>query len=345
MTVASSGRNRTRTDLLRVASTRARRRGSGTTLGIGSLLVTTPSLTHVGADPVPRRSPTPVPSRPHTPDTGRRPVHRATTRPARSVRTARSVRPHAAAASTPTPHGTTDRFRRVATPMATAHPDPCPTPTTTASARLLSELEAQQESRARGGMKSESVDNTREKRAAVDSSRNPPVPHHPRQREVVLPAYLAPPGAQQGTARLSRKFDPSGPTFGGPGERLDPPHRRRRTGYYEQRDPQDSVTRSSCPQIFADDPESRLDTRRSTHECQCRHPPAASPTAREGRTARPGNNRERLGPPRCRRSYKAGEPRPRPTPMLRTARRGIRSPMAPESRDNRPGRAGGTTPP
>ena len=35
--------------------------------------------------------------------------------------------------------------------------------------------------------------------------------------------------------------------------------------------------------------------------------------------SQPGNGRERLGPPRCRRSYTAGEPRPRPTPTLRTA--------------------------
>ena len=45
------------------------------------------------------------------------------------------------------------------------------------------------------------MDNTRGKRAAVDNPRNPPVPHRPQQREVLLPAYLAPPGAQQGTAR------------------------------------------------------------------------------------------------------------------------------------------------
>jgi len=44
------------------------------------------------------------------------------------------------------------------------------------------------------------VDNTRGKRAAVDNVRNPPVPHVCQEREVLLPAYLAPPGAQQGTA-------------------------------------------------------------------------------------------------------------------------------------------------
>ena len=44
------------------------------------------------------------------------------------------------------------------------------------------------------------MDNTRGKRAAVDNVRNPPVPHISQEREVLLPAYLAPPGAQQGTA-------------------------------------------------------------------------------------------------------------------------------------------------
>src|SRR4051794_36924017 len=53
------------------------------------------------------------------------------------------------------------------------------------------------------GREPESVDNTREKHAAVDNTRNPPVPQHTRQREVLLPAYLAPPGAQQGTAGSS----------------------------------------------------------------------------------------------------------------------------------------------
>jgi hypothetical protein len=33
------------------------------------------------------------------------------------------------------------------------------------------------------------VDNTRKECAAVNNSRNPPVPHHPQQREVLLPAY------------------------------------------------------------------------------------------------------------------------------------------------------------
>jgi hypothetical protein len=213
------------------------------------------------------------------------------------------------------------------------------------SARPPTELESQQERRTRGAGKP-NLWTTRAGNAQLwTTSGTPRFRTTPIGGEVPLPAYLAPPGAQQGTAHLSSEFDPSGPAFGGPGERLDPPHNADGPGYDEQRDPQDSVSRASCPQIFTDDPGRRLDTRRSTHECQCRRRPAASPTARAGRAARPGNGRERLGPPRCRGSYTAGEPRPRPTPAPRTARRGIRSPMAPKSRDNRPGWAGGTTPP
>src|SRR3954449_10732162 len=76
------------------------------------------------------------------------------------------------------------------------------------------------------GRGSESVDNTREKRATVDNKRNPPVPHHPRQREVPLPAYLAPPGAQQGTACSSRKIG-DGPVSRG--NDSGPPHAACRT--------------------------------------------------------------------------------------------------------------------
>ena len=200
-TAASSGLNRTHTDSLRAASARARRRDPDTTPDIGSLLVTIPSLTHVGAAPVPRRSPRTGPSRPHTPDTGRRPVRPATTPPAPAARTPRSARPPPGAAPTPTPHGTTGRPRRAATPTATAHPTHMPHPDHDCPPLVRRhELEAQQERRGRRGREPESVDNTRGKRAAVDNVRNPPVPHHPQQREVLLPAYLAPPGAQQGTA-------------------------------------------------------------------------------------------------------------------------------------------------
>src|SRR4029453_14789016 len=84
------------------------------------------------------------------------------------------------------------------------------------------------------GRETESVDNTREKRAAVDSKRNPPAPPHPQQREVLLPAYLAPAEAPRGNSRAqlrrAGKSDPSGLTFQEPGERLDPPRRPRRIG-------------------------------------------------------------------------------------------------------------------
>jgi hypothetical protein len=125
------------------------------------------------------------------------------------------------------------------------------------------------------GQGSESVDNTREKRAAVDNKRNPPVPHHPRQREVPLPAYLAPPGAQQGTAQVSRKSGLSGTPFRAPGERLDPQPGSRQQVDVEQRYPQDSASRASCPQICSRHAARVLHVRPSTHECNCRSRPAS----------------------------------------------------------------------
>ena len=45
--------------------------------------------------------------------------------------------------------------------------------------------------------------------AGSDSSRNPPVPHHLRQREVLLPAYLAPPEALRGNLVSTPPAGPS----------------------------------------------------------------------------------------------------------------------------------------
>ena len=53
---ASSGLNRTHTDLLRAASARGRRRDPDPLFGTWSLLVTTSSLTHASAALVPRRA-------------------------------------------------------------------------------------------------------------------------------------------------------------------------------------------------------------------------------------------------------------------------------------------------
>jgi hypothetical protein len=78
--------------------------------------------------------------------TNHRPARRTTTPPAPAAHRPRPARPPRAAAPTPIPHETAVRSRRAATPTATAHPDPCPNPPTTASARPVSELEAQQES-------------------------------------------------------------------------------------------------------------------------------------------------------------------------------------------------------
>jgi hypothetical protein len=191
-TAASAGLNRTHTDAQRAASARRRRRNPDTTPDVGSLLVTIPSLTHVGAAPVPRRSPRTGSSRPHTPNTGRRLVRPAATPPAPAARTPRSDRLPPGAAPTPTPRGTTGRPRRAATPTATAHQVPRFTPTTTALRPSVLRARSAAGMTGPWGRGSESVDNTREKRAAVDNKRNPPVPHHPRQREVPLPAYLAP---------------------------------------------------------------------------------------------------------------------------------------------------------
>jgi hypothetical protein len=156
-----------------------RRRDPGTTLDIGSLLVTTPRLTHVDAAAVPRRSQMQWPSPPYKPGTGRRPVRRAGTPPVPSARTARLDRPPPGAAPTPTPHETADQLRRAATPMATAHPHPCPAPTSAALRSSLARARSAPGTTGRRGRERESVDNTRRKRAAVDNPRNPPVPHHP----------------------------------------------------------------------------------------------------------------------------------------------------------------------
>src|SRR4051812_34800944 len=145
------------------------------------------------------------------------------------------------------------------------------------------------------GRGTESVDNTCEKHVAVDSLRNPPVPQHSRQREVLLLAYLARPGAQQGTAHLSRKSDPGGPLSAWLGERFDPPRRRDGSSYDEERGPQGSVSRASCPQIFDNGPGQRLDARLWTRESRCRDRPAAMPASRADHAAGPGNGREQRG--------------------------------------------------
>jgi hypothetical protein len=203
-----------------------------------------------------------------------------------------SARPPPEAAPTPTPHETADRPHRAATPTATAHQVPRFTPTTTALRPSVLRARSAAGMTGPWGRGSESVDNTREKRAAVDNKRNPPVPHHPQQREVPLPAYLAPPGAQQGTAHLSRKSDPGGPLSAWLGERLDPPRRRDGSSYDEERGPQGSVSRASCPQIFDNGPGQRLDARLWTRESRCRDRPAAMPASRADHAAEPGNGRE-----------------------------------------------------
>src|SRR4051794_2766497 len=291
-TAASTGLNRTRIDSLRGASADGRR---DPVLGIGSQLVTAPSLTRARAAPVPRRSLPAQPSQPRRPGNDHRPARRTTTPPAPAAHPRRPARPPPAAAPTPTPHETADRHRRAATPTATAHQVPRLTPITTALRSSDVRARSAAETTGRRGRGTESVDNTREKHVAVDSLRNPPVPQHSRQREVLLLAYLAPPGAQQGTAHLSRKSDPGGPLSAWLGERLDPPRRRDGSSYDEERGPQGSVSRASCPQIFDNGPGQRLDARLWTRESRCRDRPTAMPASRADHAAEPGNGREQRG--------------------------------------------------
>ena len=109
----------------------------------------------------------------------------------------RPARPPPAAAPTPTPHETAGRSRHAATPTATAHPDPCPNPPTTASARPMSELKAQQESPTHRA-ENRNLWTTRAGNAPLwTACGTPRFRSTPRQREVLLPAYLAPPGASE----------------------------------------------------------------------------------------------------------------------------------------------------
>jgi len=76
----------------------------------------------------------------------------------------------------------------------------------------------------------------------VDNVRNPPVPHVCQEREVLLPAYLAPPGALRGNSREqltpAAKSEPTGRPRDGPGN--DSIHHSDHDGSAEakQRDPQ-----------------------------------------------------------------------------------------------------------
>ena len=98
---------------------------------------------------------------------------------------------------------------------------------------------------------------------------------------------------------MSRKSDPGGPLSAWLGERLDPPRRRDGSSYDEERGPQGSVSRASCPQIFDNGPGQRLDARLWTRESRCRDRPAAMPASRADHAAEPGNGREQRGTTRA----------------------------------------------
>jgi hypothetical protein len=196
------------------------------------------------------------------------------------------------------------------------------------------------------GREPESVDNTRGKRAAVDNVRNPPVSARPfSSGKSYFPHILL----RRGTAGHSslQQERPTRPDRPSEGRGNDSIHHSDDDGSTkaEQRDPQGSVSRASCPQIFDNVPGRRLDTPLSTHECQCRDRPTATPITQAGRAARPGNGRERFVPPRCRCSYTAGELWPRPAPTLRTAADRGPGPAASKPGERRPVRMGDTTPP
>jgi hypothetical protein len=268
-TAASSGVSRTSTDVLRATSAQARRRPRDTPVGTESLLVTTPSLTHVDVAPVPHHFPMEGPSRPHTLDTGRRPVRPATTSPAPAAHTPRPARPSPGPAPTPTPHGTAGRT------VAQPHPP-----------RRLIHTHAH----------------------PVHGC--PPLVHRPSSKRSRNDGHIGPRTGICGQhARETRRC----------GQRADPP--------------------GSAPPSRAGSPTSRI-------SCSAEGTAEHSSSEHEIRPSGPtfARSGERLGPPRCRRSYTAGEPRPRPTARLRTARRGIRSPVAEAGRHStarEPGSPGG----
>ena len=99
---------------------------------------------------------------------------------------------------TPRPRGTTGPPRRAATPRATAPPTPRPTPTTEALRSSVVRARSAAEMAGRWGRESESVDNTRGKRAAVDNV-PPRVPHVRQEPESYFPSCSA--GGSAGNSR------------------------------------------------------------------------------------------------------------------------------------------------
>ena len=177
-TAASSGLNRTHTDSLRAASARARLRDPGAPHRNRVAARHEPKPHPRGAAPVPRRAPAGPAERTrrlHRPGNGHRPARRTTTPPAPFGHRRQPVRRPPEAAPTPTPHGTAGRSHRATTPTATAHPPTRPTtPTTTALRSSAVRARSAAGMTDQWGREPESVDNTREKRAAVDNRAEPP---------------------------------------------------------------------------------------------------------------------------------------------------------------------------